>query len=207
MLANSIASGLRSDSKEDIMDKKIKRMVGIGLFTAIVVILQLLGGGIKFFGLFSISLVLIPIVVGAALYGWQAGTLLGFAFGLSVLLSGDAGAFLAVDPLATVLVVILKGVSCGLVSGIVYNVVEKTNRYIAVVLAAVVCPIVNTGVFLLGCKLFFFETITQWAATYGYESVGSYIIFGLTGVNFLVELGANIILAPVITRLIHLGKK
>ena len=79
------------------MTKKTKNIVGIGLFTAIVVVLQLLGGGIRF-GIFAISLVLVPIVVGAAVYGWQAGLLLGFSFGVTVLLSGDAAAFLAVDP-------------------------------------------------------------------------------------------------------------
>ena len=55
-------------------------MVGVGLFTAIIVVLQFLGGGIRF-GMFSISLVLVPIVVGAALYGWKSGVWLGFAFG------------------------------------------------------------------------------------------------------------------------------
>ena len=69
------------------MNNKTKNMVGVGLFTAIVMVLQFLGGGIKF-GIFSISLVLVPIVVGAALYGWKAGALLGFAFGVAVLLSG-----------------------------------------------------------------------------------------------------------------------
>ena len=91
------------------MNTKTKTMVGMGLFTAIVVVLQLLGGGIKV-GMFSFSLVLVPIVVGAAVYGWKAGTWLGLAFGAAVLLSGDAAAFLAVDPLGTVLVVLLKGV-------------------------------------------------------------------------------------------------
>ena len=71
-------------------------MVGVGLFTALVVVLQFLGGGIRF-GIFSISLVLVPIVVGAAIYGWQAGAWLGFAFGVTVLLSGDANAFMVVD--------------------------------------------------------------------------------------------------------------
>ena len=71
-------------------------MVGVALFTAIVVVLQLLGGGIKF-GVFSISLVLVPIVVGAAVYGWKAGAFLGFVFGAAVLFSGDAADFLVVD--------------------------------------------------------------------------------------------------------------
>ena len=48
-------------------------MVGVALFTAIVVVLQLLGGGIKVGGMFAISLVLIPIVVGSAMYGIGVG--------------------------------------------------------------------------------------------------------------------------------------
>ena len=55
------------------MNSKTKTLVGVGLFTAIVVVLQLLGGGIRVGSVFSISLVLVPIVVGAAVYGWQAG--------------------------------------------------------------------------------------------------------------------------------------
>lgn len=43
----------------------LRRMVGGGLFAAIIVVLQLIGGGIRF-GTFSISLVLVPIVVGTA---------------------------------------------------------------------------------------------------------------------------------------------
>ena len=66
-----------------------KTLVGLGLLTAIVVVLQLVGSFIKF-GTFSISLVLMPIVVGAALYGVGAGAWLGFVFGVVVLLSGDA---------------------------------------------------------------------------------------------------------------------
>ena len=128
------------------MNSKVKNMVGIGLFTAIVVVLQLLGGGIKF-GVFSISLVLVPIVVGAAVYSWKAGAWLGFAFGVTVLLSGDANAFMIVDPLATVLVVLVKGTLCGLIAGIVYKLLAKCNKVVAVIASGIMCPVVNTGVF------------------------------------------------------------
>ena len=185
---------------------KTKNMVGVGLFTAIVVVLQFLGGGIKF-GMFSISLVLVPIVVGAALYGIKSGAWLGFAFGAAVLLSGDAAAFLAIDPLATVGVVLVKGAACGLLAGLVYKLLEKANTVLAVFAAAIICPITNTGVFLLGCQLFFLETVAGWGAAMGYENAASYMFLGLAGVNFLVELGVNIVLAPVIVRLIKIGKK
>lgn len=184
---------------------KTKNIVGVGLFTAIVVVLQLLGGGIKF-GMFSISLVLIPIVVGAAVYGWGAGAWLGFAFGVTVLLSGDAAAFMVVDPIATVLVVLVKGTMCGLCSGICYRVLSRKNEVAGVMIAAVVCPVVNTGLFLLGCQLFFIDTIAQWAAAAGFASVGNYMIIGLAGFNFLFEVCVNLILAPVITRIIHLAR-
>lgn len=188
------------------MNSKTKKLVGVGLFTAIVVVLQLLGGGIRF-GMFSISLVLLPIVVGTAIYGWFAGAWLGLTFGIVVLLSGDANAFLMVDPLATVLVVLVKGIFCGLCSGMAYTIFARRNRLVAVVIAAIACPAVNTGVFLLGCKWFFLPTITEWAAQYGYADAGTYMIFGLAGINFLIELGVNILLAPVITRLIRIGTK
>ena len=189
------------------MNTKTKNMVGIALFTAIVVVLQLLAVGLRALGLFSISLVLVPIVVGAAVYGWKAGAWLGFAFGGAVLLSGDAAAFLAVDVAGTVIVVLAKGTLCGLMAGLVYKLLESRGRMLAVICAAVLCPVVNTGVFLLGCRLFFFDTITEWGIAAGFPNVGAYMVFGLTGINFLIELGVNLVLSPVITRLIRIGKK
>ena len=188
------------------MNHKTKNMVGVGLFTAIVMVLQFLGGGIKF-GMFSISLVLVPIVVGAALYGWKAGAILGFVFGAAVLLSGDAAAFMVVDPLATVLVVLVKGAACGFFAGLMYKLFSPVNNVFAVFTAAVICPVVNTGVFLLGCQFFFLETVAEWGAALGYENVGAYMFLGLAGINFLIELCVNILLAPVIVRLIKIGSR
>ncbi len=188
------------------MHSKTKNMVGVGLFTAIVIVLQFLGGGIKF-GMFSISLVLLPIVVGSALYGWKAGAWLGFAFGIAVLLSGDAAAFMVVDPIATVGVVLLKGVGCGFFAGLVYKLLSGVNKVFAVFTAAITAPVVNTGIFLLGCQFFFLETVSSWGAALGYENAAAYMFLGLAGANFLIELAVNIILAPVIVRLIKLGQK
>lgn len=189
------------------MKNKTKTMVGVGVFTAIVVVLQLLGGGIKVGSLFSITLVLLPIVVGSAVYNWKAGAWLGFIFGVAVLLSGDAAPFMAISIPATIAVVLAKGTFCGLVAGLVYKLLEKVHSMVAVIAAAVVCPIVNTGIFLLGCWLFFLPDIQKLAIDLGYADVGSYVIYGLVGINFLVELCTNIVLSPVIVRLIRIGKK
>ena len=186
--------------------RNTRRLTGVAIFTALVVILQLLGSFIKF-GPFSISLTLIPIVVGAALYGPSAGAWLGFIFGVTVLLSGDAAPFLVVSAAGTVLTVLLKGALAGLLAGLVYKALKGTNVWVASVCAALVCPVVNTGVFLLGCKLFFMDTIASWAEAFGFESVGRYMIFGLVGGNFLFEVLFNILLSPVIVRLIRIASK
>ncbi len=182
-----------------------RKLTGLALFTAIVVVLQFLGAFIRF-GPFSISLVLIPIVVGAALYGPLSGAWLGFVFGMVVLLSGDAAAFLTVNPIGTVLTVLVKGALAGLCAGLVYRALEKLNEWVAVILAAVTAPVVNTGVFLLGCLVFFLPTVTEWATGLGFSNVGKYMIFGLVGANFLFELLVNIVLSPVIVRLVKIGR-
>lgn len=181
---------------------KTQKIVGIGLFTAIVVALQLLAASIKF-GPFSITLVLAPIVIGAALYGVGAGTWLGAAFGVSVLISGDAAAFMTINPAGTVITVLLKGMLAGLVAGLIYKALEKTNKTVAVVLAGIACPIVNTGIFLAGCYLFFQEWLVSVFGTTGFATV----VTGLVSVNFAVELGINMVLASVIVRIIDIGKK
>ena len=181
---------------------KTQKIVGIGLFTAIVVALQLLASSIKF-GPFSITLVLAPIVIGAALYGIGAGAWLGAAYGVSVLISGDSAAFMTINPAGTVITVLLKGILAGLVAGLIYKALEKTNKTVAVVLAGIACPIVNTGIFLAGCYLFFQEWLVSVFGTTGFATV----VTGLVSVNFAVELGINMVLASVIVRIIDIGKK
>lgn len=181
---------------------KTQKIVGIGLFTAIIVALQLLAASIKF-GPFSITLVLAPIVIGAALYGIGAGAWLGLAFGVSVLISGDSAAFMTINPAGTVATVLLKGVLAGLVAGLIYKSLESKNKTVAVVLAGIACPIVNTGIFLAGCYLFFQEWLVSVFGTTGFATV----VTGLVSVNFAVELGINMVLASVIVRVIDIGKK
>ncbi len=182
-----------------------KKLVGISLLTAIVVVLQLISLGMRF-GMFSITFVLIPIVVGSALYGWKTGAWLGFVFGVVVVIT-DAGAFLVVNVIGTIITCLLKGALAGTAAGLIYKALHKKNETLAVIVAAVTTPIVNTGVFLLGCCVFFLDTVSEWAAGFGYENVGAYMILGLVGINFLIELGINIVLNPVIIRLIRIGKK
>ncbi len=191
-----------------VMNKKLntKQITMGAILTALVIILQLLGQFVRF-GPFQVSLVLVPIVIGAASCGVAVAGWLGFVFGLVVLLNGDAAAFLAVNAFGTVLTVLLKGIACGVLAGIVYKLVSKKSKYLAVVLAAIVCPLTNTGVFLIGCLVFFMDTVAMWGEGLGYANTAEYVFLGLVGGNFLFELVTNIVLSPVVVKLLDFGKK
>lgn len=180
-----------------------KKLVGVALFTAIVIMLQLMGSFIRF-GVFSISLVLVPIVVGAAVYGLAAGAWLGFVFGLAVLFSGDANLFLGYNVFGTVLTVLAKGTAAGYCAGLVYKLFEKKHKYFAVIAAAIICPLVNSGLFFVGCLVFFVKAVEDMG---GGGNVAQFVLFTLIGGNLIFELLLNVVLGPVIVRIIDIGKK
>lgn len=185
--------------------KQLETLVLGGILTALVVVLQYMGSFIKF-GPFSISLVLIPIVIGAASCSTKISTWLGLVFSV-VVLALDASAFLAISVPGTIITVLAKGTACGLTAGLAYKLLHKKNEYAAVIAAAIVCPITNTGIFLLGCVVFFFKTIQEWGIGAGYENAIEYMFIGLAGGNFLFEMATNIILCPVIVRILNIRKK
>ena len=188
---------------------KIKRMAGIALLMAMVVVMQFLTGMIPPVGGFSISLVLIPIVLGAAIFGPRAGAVLGGTFGVIVTINcitgadpGGAMVFQA-NPILCILVVLAKGILAGLASGAVYRLAKGVNSYFAMVLAAIVCPVVNTGTFVLCMYLFFIDVLAAWA---GGGDILGYILTGLILANFVPELIINVVFSPaanLISKTIH----
>lgn len=176
-------------------------MVGISIMSAIVVVLQLLGQFIKF-GPVSVSLVLIPIVVGAAMYGPTAGAVLGGVFSIVVLLQPDTAFFYGISFFGTVITVLVKGTLAGLLSGLTFRALRHKNEWIAVGLAAMVCPLVNTGIFALGSRLFFWEALKE----AGGGNAAMYLLTVMIGFNFIAEFITNVVCSPVILRILHAAK-
>ena len=187
----------------------VYRLTGLGILTAIIIVLQIFTTFVRF-GPFSITLALIPIVVGAAMYGKGAGAYLGAVFSTVVVImcmtGGDLGGAMvwAANPFLCVVLCMLKGTMAGFCAGLVYHALCRKNQILATVLAALVSPIVNTGIFIIGMLLFFKDTLASWA---GGSDLLTYIILGLTGVNFLIELGVNMILSPIIVKIIEAVRK
>lgn len=175
------------------------------MLTAIVVILQFVCMYFLRFATFSITLTLLPIVIGAATCGIGMSTWLGFVFGLAVLLSGDAAPFMAFNAFGTIVTVLLKGAGAGFVAGVVYKLLAGFNKYAAVVAAAIVTPFINTGIFLIGCRVFFWDFINPMTDE---GRVGFFAFaLGFIGLNFFIELATNVILCPTAIKIINIVKK
>lgn len=191
-------------------NSKIGRMTALALLIALIVVLQSLGGMIPPIGGFTISLVLIPIVLGAALYGPGAGALLGAAFGVLVIIGcvngTDVGGQMVfqANPFLCILVVMSKGILAGLCSGLVYQILAPKNAALAMVLAAIVCPVVNTGFFVACMWVFFIDVLAAWA---GGGSIIGYVLTGLVLCNFLPELIVNVVFSFAGQRIVRLIKK
>lgn len=189
--------------------KNTYRLTGLAILTAIIIVLQVFTTFVKF-GPFSITLALIPMVVGAAMYGVGAGAYLGAVLGVIVTImcitGGDVGGAMvwAANPVLCAIMCVLKTAAAGFVAGLIYKALSGKNKFVAVLLAAIASPIVNTGIFIAGMLIFFKDLLAAWA---GGSDLLTYIIVGLTGVNFLVELGVNVILTPVVVKIIDAVKK
>ena len=182
-----------------------KALVLTALLSALVVILQILSLAARMAGIpFAISLALIPIVIGAAVSGPKTGAWLGFICALVILIT-DSAAFMAVNPGGTVVTVLLKGILAGYLSGACYRALARSNKTVAAISAAALCPIVNTGIFLLGCRVFFMDQINAWADAAGFSgNTAGYMVTAFVGINFLIELAANLVLSPAIVHLINI---
>ncbi len=189
---------------------RTQRMVSLAVLAAIVIILAV-AVAIPL-GPLTITLTMVPIIIGAILYGPAGGAFLGLVFGIVVtiqVITGAAGAFstelLTLNPAATILVVLLKGTAAGFLAGIFFKVFGKFNFYLGVVMAAIIAPITNTGIFSIACLTIFRSLVVSMLGS----DTGVFMAFitAFVGVNFLVEFTINVALTPVVVRIIRIVKK
>ena len=185
--------------------EKTRRLTGLALMTAIVIVLQLVASMFVRVGIVAPTLALAPIIIGAAMYGVGAGAWLGTVFGIVVFLAcvagwdGGGNVLFTANPFLTFALCIVKGAAAGLVSGAVYRAVAKRSPLGASITAGIVCPVVNTGIFCLALFFLYHDTLMAWA---GGTDLVLYIITGLVGLNFLLELAINLVLSTVIVRVV-----
>lgn len=178
-----------------------KNVSYLAVLTALIVVLQACSGFFKI-GTTSLSFVLVPIVLGGMLLGIGAGAFLGGVFGLVVIFDALGGLdpftmiLLQESPVFTVFLCLAKGIGAGAASALVYKLIAKKNMYAAVIVAAIVAPIVNTGLFILGGLLI--GNILKANFIPDGTSVIYFLVIGCAGINFIIEFAINLVLSPAL---------
>ncbi len=185
--------------------QNIKKLVGLATLTALVVGLQFLSNYVSF-GSVSITLALIPIAVGAVLYGPLAGLFLGAVMGAIVLAAPSTIAvFMPINLPLTILLCLVKTGVAGLAAGYVFklfayfakkqNDVKKKKILFAagIISAALVIPVINTGLFIVGAVLWFSEP-------FGGTFAG--IVSAVLTINFVIEFSVSVVLSPALVTLV-----
>ena len=171
------------------MNKKIstRNIALTGLLAAIEVVLQLLSYIIP--TAVNINLSLIPIALGALLMGPIAGGFLGLISGVIVLVSPNTvSVFMAISPFGTILTCLSKTTVAGLVAGFIAKALRNKHDVLGAILASIVIPVINTGMFIIYTYIFFKEGL-------GLPTFAS-IFTAFIGINFLFEVVSTLLLGP-----------
>jgi thiamine transporter ThiT len=177
-----------------------RNIVYLAILTALLVVLNLLSTVFKV--ITNVNLTLIPIVLGALMLGFRGGLILGAISGVMTYVFGVTAVdpftnFLFVQhPVLTFLTCVLKTTLAGALGGLIYSLIKDKNKYLATFVSSAVVPVINTGVFILGA-LTMHDSISVLATGEGVDVI-YFLIVLCAGVNFLIELGINLVVAPAI---------
>ena len=192
------------------------KLTQLGILFALVIVLQ----SIASFGVINICLCLIPITLGAMLFGWKSGLALGTTFGVVAAFWGIVGKdvftqlLFQANPFMTIVICLAKGAACGVVPALLYkwvcgmDVLGKNKNIFASIVASISAPIANTGVFVLG-SLIIMDDVTAVAASLGLvaENFAVLLFVGLISFNFFIELAINTVFSPALGRLVEILEK
>ncbi len=193
---------------------KILRMVQLAFLAALEVVLMLIYIPV---GTINLNFGLVPIVIAGVLFGPGCGALIGGVSGIVTMiqvLTGQSTFYMflvATNPVAASALCIVKTAAAGFLSGLVYKLLMKVSKYqsVNILISAVVCPVVNTGIFALGMLTIFGNALMAdpVISTWSTGGLVALVFLALIGVNFFVELAINIVLCPVISKALFFIKR
>lgn len=173
--------------------QKIRKTAVLSVLAALTAIVSFLP--LKTLGL-EITFSMIPVAVGAVLYGPGGGAILGGVFGVVSFLqclgySPFGAALLAINPLLTLIVCLPTRILAGFLAGLLYKGLRKTVKsdIPALLSASLAAPLLNTLFFMTALVLCFYgtELIKGYAEMLGAANPFLFVIL-FVGINGLVEI-------------------
>lgn len=192
--------------------KRNLALAQLGMLSALIVIMTFVPYiGYISIGALSITLLHIPLIIGACVLGVKGGLVLGAVWGITCIIKAATSPVAITDPLFTnPLVSLLPRLIAGLVAGLVYELVSKKLKkvHLASILSAVFACLTNT-VFVMGSLYLVYGQSSE-AAKLGIVQFdfGSFIYFilGAFGTNAVFEMIIAIVIAVPISHALRKAK-
>ena len=187
----------------------LKSVIGLAVFALIIVVMAFTPVGFLKTGNLEASFLVVPVAIGAILLGPTYGAVLGLVMGVVSFAqcfgASDMGsALFGVSAVNTFLLCVIPRVICAWMAGVFYDLLSKIDKtgFVPQIAAAVVCPIFNFILFMLGLSLLFGQTpyLLNLQTQMNASGIGFY--FALGGMNLLYELLASVVLTTGISTLI-----
>lgn len=203
-----------NDSKEEIMKErksksqtlKTVKLTQLAFLIAVIILMTFSPIGYIPIGPLKITLLLLPVVLGAILLGPSGGTICGLAFGLSSFITcftGDAfgGALVSINPFYTFITCVVTRTVMGYLTGLLFKKIKKDEKTLPLILTSATGVCLNTFLFMGAIILFFRNApvVTGWMKSLGANNLFTFLILAV-GVNFLVELLVTVILSVAISK-------
>ena len=200
-----------------ISKSQILKMVQMAILIAIMLILAFTPLGYLKFGLIEITLMVIPVAVGAIVLGPLCGAILGGVFGITSFIqcfgfSAFGAVVLGINPWLTFITCLVPRILCGWLSGLIFQALKKIDKtkIVSYVVASLSTALLNT-IFFVGCVVLFFwnnDSFLTGMAESGMplDSLWAFLV-AFVGLNGLVEAIVNFIvgagIAKVVDRYVH----
>lgn len=187
----------------------LKSVMGLAVFALIIVVMAFTPAGFLKIGNLEASFLVVPVAIGAILLGPTNGAVLGLVMGVVSFAqcfgASDMGsALFGVSAINTFLLCVIPRVICGWMAGVFYDLLSKIDKtgFVPQIAAAVVCPLFNFILFMLGLSLLFGQTpyLLNLQTQMNASGIGFY--FALGGMNLLYELLASLVLTTGISTVI-----
>ncbi len=183
------------------------RLVQLALFTAIIIIMAFTPLGYIRVGALSITLIVIPVTVGAIIMEPLDGAILGGIFGLTSLaqcfgIDPFGTTLFGINPVATIILCMVPRILMGWLTSLIYKAVKKGSKRksLAHMAANLAGPILNTVLFISALVIFFYQTeFIQGIATDLASNNFITFVIAFVGINAIVEVLVSLLVGSAIT--------
>ncbi len=175
----------------------VRKITICGVFAAIICVISFLP--IRTLGL-EITLSMVPVAIGATVFGPAIGSVLGGVFGVISFIqcfgfSPFGATLLSINAFYTALVCIPTRILAGFLAGVVAKAAAKKET-LSLVLGSILAPVLNTVFFMSALCLAFYNTeyIQGFVSVLGAVNPIMFILL-FVGINGLVEIIAGAVIA------------